>query len=30
MLLKDGEMLPTMNVNVFAVKESCSSRVSFD
>lgn len=30
MLLEDGEILPTINVSVFAVKESWSNRVSLD
>ena len=30
MLLREGEMLPTMKVKVFPVRESCSNRVNFD
>ena len=30
MLFNEGEMLPTMNVKVFAVSESCKSLVNFD
>ena len=30
MFLMDGEMFPIMKVKVLPVRESCSSRVSFD
>ena len=30
MLFKEGEMFPTINVNVFPVSESCNNLVSLD